>query len=93
MQMKIPCLTMLLNIIVPLVLLAGLDVAKAADNIPANAHARVYGEGWVCDLGYLRTDQACSAIDLPENAYLTDDGFDTGWRCSRSRTSRLSPPA
>lgn len=30
-----------------------------AQEIPANARAASYGQGWVCDTGYLERDRAC----------------------------------
>ena len=49
--------------------------------LPANASARNFGEGWECDRGYRREDNACLAIIVPENAYATNRSYGTGWEC------------
>ena len=46
---------------------------------PTNSHATPYGDNWNCDWGYERTDDRCSAIAVPVNAFL--DG--SKWRCDR----------
>ena len=61
------------------VIMGGLSPAIADEGIPANSHQRASGAGWTCDRGYHRIDQSCSAIDLPENAYLNGYGYGRGW--------------
>lgn len=39
--------------------------------MPAHAQPKSYGEGWECDRGYRREDDACLAVILPENAFAT----------------------
>jgi len=40
--------------------------------VPENARAKEYGNGWECDQGYRAVDGACTVIKLPANAYLTN---------------------
>lgn len=49
--------------------------------VPANATAKSYGEGWECDRGYRRDDDACLAIIVPQNAYATNRTYGKGWEC------------
>jgi hypothetical protein len=49
--------------------------------MPANAHAKSYGDGWECDRGFRNVAQACVAVKLPANAH-TDTSGD-GWECRR----------
>lgn len=51
--------------------------------MPQNAHARSYGVGWVCDLGYRVEGTECLALDIPEHAYPTGRSYGTGWECDR----------
>lgn len=51
--------------------------------IPENAHAETYGSGWECDRGYAETDGACTPIQVPANAYLTNSSYGRGWDCKR----------
>lgn len=54
----------------------------AADGIPENAEATSYGREWRCNRGYLESDGACAAIEIPENAYATRSSYGAGWKCS-----------
>ena len=64
-------------------LLSFVPVLSGSDEIPANAHAKDYGDGWECDLGYRELGDTCIVIELPANAYLTDSLYRKGWECSR----------
>jgi hypothetical protein len=77
-------------LIYPLLLLALLatipGVASAqggSAEIPENAHANSYGSGWQCDYGHRAVDQACVAVQVPENGYLADSAYGSGWQCDR----------
>ena len=49
--------------------------------IPENARANSYGNGWRCNRGYRETGGKCFAITIPENAYATDKLYGRGWEC------------
>ena len=49
--------------------------------VPTNAHIQSFGNGWVCNRGYKRNNDRCTAIKLPLNAYLTARG--DAWECHR----------
>ena len=52
-----------------------LGIAQADSvEIPANAHAKNYGDGWVCERGYRKVDKACDPIKVPAKAYLNSSG-------------------
>ena len=50
--------------------------------IPANAEPRSYGDGWRCNPGYRESNDACAAIEIPENGCATISSFGTGWERS-----------
>ena len=50
-------------------------------SIPDNAHAKSYGSGWECNLGFRAKDDTCSAVIVPDNAHPTDQPFGKGWEC------------
>ena len=63
--------------------LPGHAPAQAPSNeVPENARAMSYGNGWRCNPGYRESDGACAAIDIPEFAYATDTSYGSGWKCS-----------
>ena len=39
--------------------------------IPENAESKRYGSGWKCIDGYIKQDNVCELIVIPENAYAT----------------------
>jgi hypothetical protein len=43
--------------------------------VPENARAKEYGNGWECDLGYRAVNEASIAVRLPTNAYLTNTSY------------------
>ena len=51
--------------------------------IPEHASAKRYGSGWECDRGYRVDKDACIAINVPSNGYLTDASYGSGWKCDR----------
>lgn len=55
----------------------------AAQPMPENAHAKSYGEGWECDIGFRLNNTACVAVVAPENAYYTGRSYGSGWDCLR----------
>ena len=61
---------------------AGL-VRNAAAATPENAHPKSYGTGWECNPGYREANGACGAVEVPANAYPTNDSYGRGWECAR----------
>jgi hypothetical protein len=51
--------------------------------IPANAHAKSYGSGWECDLGFREANGKCAVVQVPANAYRIASSYGRGWECSR----------
>ena len=51
--------------------------------VPENARAIEFGDGWKCNQGYRAVDGACTAVKLPANAYLTNTSYGNGWECVR----------
>lgn len=43
-----------------------------AGKIPEYASAKRYGSGWTCNRGFKEVKDACVAVNLPANTYLTD---------------------
>ncbi|CUI60024.1 hypothetical protein [Cognatishimia activa] len=63
-------------------LLFGANIAHSnPTDIPKNASAKSYGDGWKCDLGYRIAGEICVAITVPENAYATNRRYGLGWEC------------
>ncbi|MEO1019550.1 MAG: hypothetical protein AAFY56_17955, partial [Pseudomonadota bacterium] len=56
---------------------------SSAANIPENARAKAYGDGWECEAGFREREGACAAISIPENAYPTGRPYGSGWECRR----------
>ena len=54
----------------------------AMDRVPENAAANSYGSGWRCNAGFLESDGACEAVEIPEHGYATTSSYRTGWKCS-----------
>lgn len=74
--------------LVPLTLafcLAGVsDLLLARDraiDIPENARATSYGQGWECEQGYRRVKGACNPVKVPDNAYPTGNTYGRVWKC------------
>ena len=64
---------------------SNLAFAKDVSNeVPENATAKTYGDGWNCNQGYRVRKGACIAVTLPANAYLTNKTYRQGWECQRS---------
>ena len=55
----------------------------AQTNVPENATARSYGDGWTCNVGYRKSNGACAVIIVPEHAYPTYKSYGKGWACKR----------
>ena len=71
-----------------MVALAGLIAATLpllaqtqASQMPANAQAKSYGDGWECIRGFRQDGDACLATIVPENAYATNRTYGSGWAC------------
>ncbi len=62
-------------------------VSCAAIPVPENAFLRSSGYSWQCDRGYRKDRENCVLIDLPDKAYLTDNGSGSGWSCERGFTA------
>ena len=63
---------------------SGVALAQGGSaEIPENAHANSYGSGWQCDYGYRAVDEACVAVQVPENGYSADFAYGPGWQCDR----------
>ena len=54
-----------------------------AIHVPANAYLRYTGIGWACNRGYRVDGNACVAIAVPANAYLSEATYGPGWKCER----------
>lgn len=54
-----------------------------SDEIPENATAKSYGNGWNCNMGYRESKGACTAVMVPDNAYPTNRTYGKGWECKR----------
>ena len=68
-----------------LIMSPSLVFAKSvSNNIPENATAKNYGDGWNCNQGYRESKGLCLAIKVPANAYLTNKSYGQGWKCKRS---------
>ncbi len=60
-------------------------LASALSNtreIPDNARANTYGDGWECVLGFRAHRQQCVKIVIPENAYPSSISYERGWKCA-----------
>ncbi|WP_189639090.1 hypothetical protein [Paramylibacter ulvae] len=51
------------------------------ETVPKHAHAKSYGDGWECDIGYRIKDSGCFAVFVPENGLLTNRSYGPGWEC------------
>ena len=51
--------------------------------IPENAEAKSYGDGWRCNPGYRESNGACERISVPEHGYLSESPHGSGWKCDR----------
>lgn len=56
---------------------------EVTDEIPDHATTARYGGGWDCDRGYRETNDSCTAVEPPANAYATNSAFGVGWECRR----------
>ena len=55
---------------------SGLSFAQGDSvEVPDNARAKEYGNGWECDLGYRAVNEASIAVRLPTNVYLTNTSY------------------
>jgi hypothetical protein len=60
------------------------DTSQVSDStVPKNETPRGYGDGWNCDPGYRKANNAFEAISIPENAYATNKSCGSGWACVR----------
>ena len=73
-----------------LILLALLATAPAVAfaqsstvGVPENARAKAYGSGWECDPGYREVNGGCAGVEIPANAYPTNESYGSGWECDR----------
>ena len=65
------------------VLLPPVSASAGTGDLPANATARTWGEGWDCQRGFLESRGSCSEIRVPDNAFLNDRSYGKGWSCHR----------
>lgn len=62
----------------------GLVFAQGSSvEVPENAHAKSYGNGWECDRGYRAVDGTCIAVKVPANGYFVGASYGVGWKCDR----------
>ena len=62
----------------------GLVFAQGSSaEVPDNAHAKSYGNGWECNKGYRDVNAGCAAVKVPANAYPTNHSYGRGWECNR----------
>ena len=54
-----------------------------ASAMPDNAVAKNYGGGWECAPGYRERSGACTAVNVPANAYPINASYGRGWECDR----------
>lgn len=67
-----------------LAIVPSLVFAKGVTNdVPENATAKSYGNGWNCNQGYRESKGACAAVKVPANAYPTNKTYGQGWECKR----------
>lgn len=52
-----------------------------------NPRAKRYGSGWECIPGYRKVNDACAAVKVPANGYLSDSSPAAGWGCERGYRS------
>jgi hypothetical protein len=64
-----------------LALLGPIAASGQSGAVPSNAIAKISGGGWVCKDGFRQAGDACRAIELPANAYLTAATYGKGWAC------------
>ena len=75
-------MVLFIGLIVALLLLAPPAFAQtAAQQMPENASAKNYGDGWECDIGYRLNENACVVVIVPQNAYNTKLSYGSGWEC------------
>ena len=55
-----------------------------SNDVPENATAKRFGDGWNCNQGYRESKGACAAVKVPANAYPTNKTYGQGWKCKRS---------
>ncbi len=61
----------------------GIAVAKDVSiDVPDNATANSYGEGWSCNIGYRESKGRCAFVKVPANAYPTNKTYGQGWQCN-----------
>ena len=51
--------------------------------VPPNAYLDHNGTAWRCNRGYRLHENACVAIEVPANGYLTEATYGQGWKCER----------
>jgi len=83
------CMSCFISIILPLLMVVSSqlhaqdELIKKTINLPDNASAKSYGDGWSCNVGYRKNSDHCVAIKIPNNAYPTNKRYGTGWECHR----------
>lgn len=58
-------------------------VACLAVAVPDGGFLDPSGERWHCLRGFLKVDDTCLEVVLPENAYLVDGTYGSTWECAR----------
>jgi hypothetical protein len=72
---------LLASITLPVIIPSPALAYDGSINLPANAHAKLYGGGWECNYGYLEENNTCNLIKIPVHAYLNSYG--SRWECNR----------
>ncbi len=59
------------------------EAACVAVEVPEGGYLDPSGERWRCLRGYIKVDDTCQEIVLPDNAYLADASYGSSWTCER----------
>jgi len=70
-----------IHVVLPASVRGLLSAREDPGELPANAHAKSCGGGRECKRGFRAVDEACIAIKVPVNGYLTDTSCGSGRAC------------
>lgn len=59
------------------------DVACVAVAVPEGGYLDPSGKRWLCSRGFLKVDETCQEVIVPENAFLVDATYGSAWKCDR----------
>lgn len=59
------------------------DISCRAVVVPSGAFLSASGTSWRCHRGFQKIGKSCERVELPENAYLTDNSDGSAWECDR----------